>query len=141
VKIHLKYMVSVTASASLFAAGIVSAFDRPMISVPLIEMMQEGKAKVSPDKKTIIDDKGKFVAKETSQPKPAEKKLVNEYLTETGERNPDDDKRIPDYEKYYFTCNYKCAIMVKKCYQDDVGYKICVNICDKESFICDQHEY
>ena len=39
-------------------------------TIPLLEMLQNGTAKVTTDKKNIIDDKGNFIAKETSNTAP-----------------------------------------------------------------------
>ena len=138
----LKKITVVISVAVLFlAAGSAFALERPMMSVPLIEMIREGKAKVSADKTTIVDEKGQTVAKETTPPTPAVRRPVVDSFAETTDRNPPDSKEVPANEKYFFTCSYKCGITVKKCYQDNSGFIICLNICDKESFICEQHDY
>jgi len=98
-------------------------------TIPLIEMLQNGTAKVSTDKKNIIDDKGNFIAKETAntiQIKP--KQITNPTDTQKDSSAP---------TPLMFTCNRKCAIVVKHCYMDENENIVCINTCDKEALICE----
>jgi hypothetical protein len=99
-------------------------------TIPLIEMLQNGTAKVSTDKKNIIDDKGNFIAKETANTVQIKPKQVS---------NPTDtqsDSSTP--APLMFTCNKKCAIVVKHCYMDENENIVCINTCDKEALICEE---
>jgi hypothetical protein len=98
-------------------------------TIPLIEMLQNGTAKVSTDKKNIIDEKGHSIAKETVntiQIKP--KQSVNPTDTQLDSSTP---------TPLMFTCNRKCAIVAKHCYMDENENIVCINVCDKESLICE----
>lgn len=98
-------------------------------TIPLVEMLQKGKATLSSDKKSIIDEKGGVIAKETAntvsiKPKPAE--------------NPaDSGKDSSTPAPKMFTCNKKCAIFVKHCYMDENENIVCINVCDREALICE----
>jgi hypothetical protein len=98
-------------------------------TIPLVEMLQKGTAKVSTDKKNIIDEKGNFIAKETAntvQIKP--KQIVDPNDTQKDSSTP---------TPLMFTCNKKCAIIVKHCYMDEAENIVCINTCDKEALICE----
>jgi hypothetical protein len=125
---NLTFIISVILLMSVPSTGFCMNIKKE--TIPLIEMMQNGTAKISSDKKNIIDDKGKFIAKETantiqlkpkpSQPNPAETQQDNSTPT-----------------PLMFTCNKKCAIVVKHCYIDENENIVCINTCDKEALICE----
>jgi len=98
-------------------------------TIPLIEMLQSGTAKVTTDKKNIIDDKGNFIAKETANT------IQNKPKQSEGPADTQKDSPAPTPQM--FTCNKKCAIVVKHCYMDENENIVCINTCDKEALICE----
>ena len=98
-------------------------------TIPLIEMLQSGTAKVTTDKKNIIDDKGNFIAKETANT------LQNKPKQSASPADTQKDSPTP--APLMFTCNKKCAIVVKHCYMDENENIVCINTCDKEALICE----
>jgi hypothetical protein len=105
--------------------------ENKITSVPLVRMLQEGKVNLSPDRKSIIDENGHIVAKQTSppvSPPAAQIKILDKNTAETGkEKGP-----------LKVNCDRKCAIMSRQCYMDDIGNVVCLNICDKEIFVCEE---
>jgi hypothetical protein len=100
-------------------------------AIPIVQKLQEGKAKISPDKKSIIDEEGHIIGKESQnldvnkyKPKPTQ----NPY-----EAAKDDSPPPPQM----FICTRKCGMITKRCYLDDNENAVCINICDKESLICE----
>jgi hypothetical protein len=98
-------------------------------TIPIIILLQEGKAKISPDNKSILDETGNIIGKEASnttinRPKPT----VN--AADTAREGSSPSPQI-------FYCNKKCAIITKHCYKDDNDNVICLNVCDKEALICE----
>jgi hypothetical protein len=99
-------------------------------TIPLIEMLQNGTAKVSSDKKNIIDDKGNFIAKETAN--------TIQIKPKQSPANPTDSQKDNSTPTpLMFTCNKKCAIIAKHCYIDENENIVCINVCDKEALICE----
>ena len=99
--------------------------------LPIVQKLQEGKAKISPDKKSIIDEEGHIIGKVTPtldmekyKPKPTQNPF---------EAAKDDSPPPPQM----FTCTRKCGMITKRCYLDDKENAVCINICDKESLICE----
>jgi len=99
--------------------------------IPIVQKLQEGKAKISPDKKSIIDEEGHIIGKVTPsldmekyKPKPTQNPF---------EAAKDDSPPPPQM----FTCTRKCGMITKRCYLDDNENAVCINICDKESLICE----
>jgi hypothetical protein len=95
---------------------------------PMVQMLQEGKAKLSPDYKSIVDDKGNSVAKETSST--IQKKESTALSSDTVK-----DPSAPPPPMVIF-CNKKCAIVSKHCYIDETGNIVCLNVCEKEALVC-----
>lgn len=95
---------------------------------PMVQMLQEGTAKLSPDYKSIIDDKGASVAKETSS-------TVQKKVTTTLSSDFVKDSTAPPPPMVIF-CNKKCAIISKHCYVDETGNIVCLNVCEKEALVC-----
>mgnify|MGYP001580076506 CR=1 FL=1 len=98
-------------------------------TIPLVDMLQSGKAALSSDKKNILDENGHIVAKETAntaviKPKPVAK---------TEDSAKDNSPPAPQL----FICNKRCAMFVKHCYMDENENIVCINVCDKESLICE----
>ena len=99
--------------------------------IPIVQKLQDGNAKVSPDKKSIIDEEGHIIGKVTSnldlnkyKPKPAQNPF---------EAAKDDSPPQPQL----FNCTRKCGMITKHCYLDDNENAVCINVCDKESLICE----
>ncbi len=97
--------------------------------IPIIQMLQEGKAKISADKKSIIDENGHIVGNETTDltlptPKPAA-------------NSPDTAKENTPPPPQLFHCSKKCAVISRHCYKDENQNIVCINTCDKESLICE----
>lgn len=100
-------------------------------AIPIIQKLQEGKAKISPDKKSIIDEEGHIIGKVTANldlTKYKPKSTQNPF-----EAAKDDSPPPPQM----FTCTRKCGMITKQCYLDDNENAVCINICDKESLICE----
>ncbi len=97
--------------------------------IPLIQMLQAGKAKISADKKSIIDENGHIVGKETENVNLPKPKPV---------ANPADvnKENAPPAPQLFF-CTKKCAMISKHCYKDENENVVCINECDKESLICE----
>ncbi|GFO69694.1 hypothetical protein GMLC_32730 [Geomonas limicola] len=98
--------------------------------IPLVEMLQQNKAKISTDKKSIIDLKGEVLAKQT--PPPVMKKRDPSAAIEFG--NKDKDANVT----MIVNCYKKCAMVTRQCYLDDIGNTICLNVCDKEGLVCEE---
>jgi len=99
--------------------------------IPIIQKLQEGKAKISPDKKSIIDEEGHIIGKVTptlDMEKYKPKAILNPF-----EAAKDDSPPPP----LLFTCTRKCGMITRHCYLDDFENAVCINICDKESLICE----
>ena len=99
--------------------------------IPIIQKLQEGKANISPDKKSIIDEEGHIIGKVTpslDMEKYKPKAILNPF-----EAAKDDSPPPPQL----FTCTRKCGMITKHCYLDDFENAVCINICDKESLICE----
>ncbi len=98
--------------------------------IPLIQMLQQGKAKISPDKKNILDENGHIIGKETTNlTLPKAKPAV---------ANPSDsEKDTSPPAPQLFYCSKKCAMISRHCYTDENENIVCINECDKESLICE----
>lgn len=99
--------------------------------VPIVQKLQDGTAKVSPNQKSIIDEEGHIIGKETTnldmnkyKPKPAQNPF---------EAAKDDSPPAPQL----FTCTRKCGMITRHCYLDENENAVCINVCDKESLICE----
>ncbi|HEX9024481.1 MAG TPA: hypothetical protein VF799_11650 [Geobacteraceae bacterium] len=98
-------------------------------AIPLVEMLQAGKAKISPDKKSIVDENSHIVGKETDNmnlPKPQPPASPADTSKENAPPAPQ-----------LFLCARKCAMISKHCYTDENQNIVCINECDKESLICE----
>lgn len=125
----LTFIISAILLLTVPSAGFCMNIKRE--TIPLVEMLQGGKAAVSSDKKNILDENGHIVAKETAntaviKPKPGAK-------TEDSARDKDNSPPAPQL----FICNKRCAMFVKHCYMDENENIVCINVCDKESLICE----
>ena len=101
----------------------------PLKVVPsLIQKLVDGSAKISTNKKSIVDEKGEIIAKEASSLKETVKKA-------NGNPSVSDGKTPPT--PMVVTCNYKCAIITKRCYEDANGNGACINACDKQVLLCE----
>src|SRR5690348_2228599 len=85
----------------------------------IVEIVKDGTATLSANKKTLVDEKGTVVAKEVD---PATVKPPA----------PDPTKlALGIQEAQAITvCNYRCAILTKRCFADDTGAVVCINFCD-----------
>src|SRR5512137_2454181 len=82
-------------------------------AIPIVQKLQEGKAKISPDRKSIIDEDGHIIGKESQSldlNKYKAKPIQNPY-----EAAKDDSPPPPQM----FTCTRKCGMITKRCYLDD----------------------
>jgi len=113
-------------AASLIVMVPVSALSAEIkITPPLIELLQDGRAKLSPDKKVILDEKGDIVARQKS---PAGQE--NSFA-----KSP--DKAAPVAAERPYVCTPQCAIWVKYCYTDPKDFEVCINSCEKELLQCE----
>lgn len=94
----------------------------------LVLKLQNGKAKISLNKKSILDENDNIVASETSPPK-ADNKTSGASITP----NKSGSTAPPDV----VNCSFKCSIITRHCYADSYGSIVCINICDKETLRCD----
>jgi hypothetical protein len=100
-------------------------------AIPIVQKLQEGKAKISPDKKSIIDEEGHIIGKET--PTLDMNKYKAKPTQNPFEAAKDDSPPPPQM----FICTRKCGMITKRCYLDENENAVCINICDKESLICE----
>jgi hypothetical protein len=99
--------------------------------LPIVQKLQEGKAKISPDKKSIIDEEGHIIGKETVNLD------LNKYKPKSTQNSFEAAKDDSPPPPQMFTCTRKCGMITKRCYLDDFENAVCINICDKESLICE----
>jgi hypothetical protein len=114
-------IIAVSTIAIFLAPALCSGAEK--ILPRLVQMLRDGKATISPNKKSLVDEKGKVIAKEVDEKsvvKPASS--VQEGLSE---------------QKAITNCNYKCAIITRRCFADDSGTVACINTCDKETLVCE----
>lgn len=99
---------------------------------PIVDMLQGGGAKLSSDKKYIVNDKGEIIAKETvnSYKKKSASEAAMTLAAEPGKEG------APAAPTVVF-CNKKCGLIQKHCYTDNDGNIVCINNCEKELMICD----
>jgi hypothetical protein len=98
--------------------------------IPIVQKLQEGKAKISPDKKSIIDEEGHIIGKLTST---LDMKKYTPAPPNPAEAAKEDSPPAPQF----FNCIRKCGMITKQCYLDDNENAVCIGICDKESLICE----
>ncbi len=98
-------------------------------AIPLVQMLQAGKAKISPDKKNIIDENGHIVGKETDN--------VNLPKAPPPAPPADSSKENAPPVPQLFLCTKKCAMISRHCYTDENQNVVCINVCDREALICD----
>jgi hypothetical protein len=108
-----------------------SSFDVKKEVLPIIQKLQEGKAKLSFDKKSIVDEEGHIIAKESANLD------MNKYKTQPAKNPFEAAKDDSPPQPQLFTCNRKCGIVTKHCYVDENENAVCINVCDKESLICE----
>lgn len=99
--------------------------------IPIVQKLQQGNAKISPDKKSIIDENGHIIGKETSNLD------LNKYKPKSPQNPFETAKDDSPPPPQLFTCTRKCGMITKHCYLDDNENAVCINICDKESLICE----
>lgn len=123
--------VKKSAAAALLVVVLLPLYsfgaESRMSAIPLIQMLQENKVKVSPDKRTMTDLNGSVVARET--PPPVPKKV---------EPTANPFEKPQENTVMVVNCNKKCGMVSRKCFLDEIGNTICLNICDKESYICEE---
>jgi hypothetical protein len=85
-------------------------------SSPVLQILREGKATLSIDKKSILDEQGKIIASQIPSP-------VKKGSSSGSKTTP--------------ICNSVCAIIEKQCYADINGSVLCINVCKKEQFKCE----
>jgi hypothetical protein len=107
------------------------SFDVKKEVLPIIQKLQEGKAKLSMDKKSIVDEEGHIIAKESANLD------LNKYKTQPVKNPFEAAKDDSPPQPQLFTCNRKCGLITKHCYLDENENAVCINICDKESLICE----
>lgn len=95
----------------------------------LVQKLQNGKAKISLNKKSILDENDNIVASETSPPKADNKTSGAGSITpnKSGSTAPAD----------LVNCSFKCSITTRHCYADSYGSIVCINMCDKETLRCE----
>ncbi len=125
----IRFMFLVIITGIFAAASNGFCMDLKKETIPIIEKLQDGKAKISPDKKSIIDENGHIIGKETENINPPKNKPV---------ANPADTAKdsSPPAPQLIF-CSKKCAIITKHCYKDESENVVCINSCDRESLICE----
>ncbi|MFZ3207696.1 MAG: hypothetical protein WA140_02540 [Geobacteraceae bacterium] len=117
--------------SAMFLLAPVTAFClEAKNALPIIELLQSGSAMISSDKKSIVDENGDIIAKETSNTIEKKSMVVDPNPLEVGK------EALANTPKVIF-CNKKCGMIEKHCYQDTEGNIVCVNICEKEVLICD----
>lgn len=99
-------------------------------TIPLVEMLQQNKAKISTDQKSIIDLKGEVLANQTPTPVLKKRDPMNAVLDAAKDKDAKTTLIV--------NCNKKCAMVTRHCYLDDIGNTICLNVCDKESLVCEE---
>ncbi len=130
--LHLaKISLIIFAAIILFAPIKAFSMDIKKEVLPIIEKLREGKAQLSQDKKSIVDENGHIIGKETHdldlnkyKPKPTQNPF---------EAAKDDSPPQPQL----FNCTRKCGVITRHCYLDDNENAICISVCDKESLICE----
>ena len=122
-----KSALLIATMALIFVPACCFSAENKILTIPLVEMLQGGKAKISSDKKSIIDDKGDIVAKQTPPPVIKEK---SSDIFPTG--------AAKDNTTFVVNCNKKCAMITRQCYLDDLGNVVCMNVCDKEMLVCEE---
>jgi hypothetical protein len=100
-------------------------------AIPIVQKLQEGKAKISPDKKSIIDEEGHIIGKESQNLD------LNKYKPKAAQNPYETAKDDSPPPPQMFICTRKCGMITKRCYLDDNENAVCINICDKESLICE----
>jgi hypothetical protein len=121
------FLISAAVLSTVPLDGFCADPRRP--NPPMVQMLQEGKGKLSPDYKNIIDEKGNKVAKETSNTvKKPESTASSDYVVK--------DASAPPPPMVVF-CNKKCAILTRHCYLDEVGNTVCLNVCEREALVCE----
>ncbi len=123
--------IAIFAASSLWTPCCSYGMDLKREVLPLIEMLQAGKAKVSPDKKSIIDENGHIIGKEAATLD------LNKYKPKTPQNPFETAKDNSPPTPQLFTCTKKCGMITKHCYLDENENAVCINICDKESLICE----
>jgi hypothetical protein len=109
--------LAVPASIILAAPVLALAMDKTIPGI--VDSIKEGSVTVSPNKKTLVDAKGKVAATEID-PKTLGKK-------EDGKDGP----------VIVATCNYRCAMITRRCFIDEGKNVVCINYCDKQSLVCE----
>ena len=124
---NFAFLISAAVLLLVPVDGFSAEAKRP--SPPMVQMLQEGKAKLSSDYKNIVDDKGSSLAKETSNIiQKKEPTAISSDLVK--------DSTAPPPTQVIF-CNKKCAIISKHCYIDDTGNIVCLNVCEREALVCE----
>ncbi|QXE85630.1 hypothetical protein KP003_14720 [Geomonas nitrogeniifigens] len=122
--------------AIFFAVPAVGLCEPPKDRIAIIEQLQSGKAKVSFDKKSIVDESGEALAKETTNAVQKPLPLPEPVLPDLAATGTSSETPAPKPPKIVF-CNRKCGFIEKRCYLDNEGNTICINTCEKESLICE----
>ncbi len=130
---YLKNLPLILFLTALVAAPINAySMDVKRELVPLVEMLQEGKARISPDKKSIIDENGHIIGKESTNLDMKKYQAPQNPLLNPTETAKDNAPPPPQL----FICTKKCAMITRHCYLDENENAVCISVCDKESLIC-----
>lgn len=126
-------------AAVMMIPGYCFGAERPQIDPPAVQMLKQGTAKISNDAKSLVDDKGRTLAKSAPPPKETDyEDNVDPYLEALYSKSIPGEKEGAPPKKSVYTCSRKCAIMEKKCFADDTGNSICVNVCERENLVCSE---
>lgn len=127
----------VSSTLSFMASASCHAEERRQAPL-LVQMLKEGTAKVSPDATSILDAKGRSVAKPVPLPTAADYEGNYDPVFEAQYQKlvPTADK--PPQRKFVYTCSTKCAVLEKQCYGEEGGNIICMNLCRSERVVCEE---
>jgi hypothetical protein len=120
---HMLKVAALTVSTAMVLLEPTLCFAAEKVIPHLVELVKEGGASMSANKKTLVDAKGNIVANEVD-PKSVVKPTV-EQKGNSAEQTP------------VINCNYRCAILTKRCFAEDAGAVVCINTCDKQTLICE----
>lgn len=100
----------------------------------LIQILEQGKARLSSDKKSILDEKGNVIATQISPPVQDKKAIKTDSTTvNTSTTTVSGSTTTVSNAPICYT---KCVKWGKQCFVDYQAHVVCIRVCDEEKIVC-----